>query len=144
LEELFRENITLKQVPFNTFCQKILPKIFRPKLIHKIDSRSSKPDLLHVAKPETALMQPSSPTKSFLTQFPVVKEKPAKADKSVAIGQPKDPAKVPAAKPVDLSVFDFSESRDRFYEYPFWLQTSRLNFHPQIWDRFTPKTRVIK
>ena len=65
-----------------------------------------------------ASLQPSSPTKSFLTQFPVVKDKPAKGEASGGqfpekeIVPPKDKPPAPeSGKQPDLSVFDFSESR---------------------------------
>jgi len=64
-------------------------------------------------------MQPSSPTKSFLTQFPVVKDKPAKSescdrppDKEISrLDHSKDKQPSSSAKQHDLSVFDFSDAR---------------------------------
>ena len=79
----------------------------------EILSRSSKPD-----NTKEKLTQPSSPTKSFLTQFPVVKEKPTKSESAEKEVTNMDQTKMQSilrthgsAKQPDLSVFDFSESR---------------------------------
>jgi hypothetical protein len=45
---------------------------------------------------------------------------------------------------MNIDCLDIDIDEDRFYEYPFRTKTFRINFQPQVLDKFTPKNNRYK